>query len=212
MRYGKWPFLILSLLLTALVVSACSGSDKSDSGVARLEDTQPAEPAIKSAGPTNPQADTPTPLASKANATEQTDEEILTNFAACLRDHGLVAPDPEVNPDGSLDLLAFRQSIGQSNPGILNSPALLQCLPLLAEATFAQPPSPEDEVELQDNILLFAQCLRDDGVDVPDPEFSNGIRATMAAMLQRAGGADSRVQESFEMCANQVFNAGNSER
>jgi hypothetical protein len=212
MRYGNWLIPILALLLAALIMSACSGSDESSSGVARIEDTQPAEPEIKSAGPSNPPADTPVPLASEADTVKETDEEILTNFAACIRDHGFDVPDPEVNADGSLDLLGFRQSVGQNNPNILNSPALLQCLPLLAEATFAQPPSPENEVELQDNILEFAQCVRDEGIDVPDPEFSGGVRAAMGAMLQGAGGADSRVQEVFEKCANQIFNAGNPGR
>jgi len=210
MRNDRRLILVLVLLMAALVVSACSSDNQSGSGVARLEDTQPAEPVIVSAGPSNPQADTPVPLVSETNATEQadpeqTDEEILTKFAACLRDHGLEAPDPEVNADGSLDLLAFRQSVVQSNPAILNSPALVECLPLLAEATFAQPSSAEDEVELQDNILIVAQCLRDQGIDVPDPEFSNGIRAAMGAMIQQAGGADSRVQQIFETCAESVF-------
>jgi len=106
MRNDRRLILVLVLLMAALVVSACSSDDQSGSGVVRLEDTQPAEPVIVSAGPSNPQADTPVPLVSEANATEhadpeQTDEEILTKFAACLRDHGLEAPDPEVNADGS---------------------------------------------------------------------------------------------------------------
>ena len=73
MRNDRRLILVLVLLMAALVVSACSSDNQSGSGVARLEDTQPAEPVIVSAGPSNPQADTPVPLVSETNATEQAD-------------------------------------------------------------------------------------------------------------------------------------------
>ncbi|HCH10051.1 MAG TPA: hypothetical protein DEW32_12755, partial [Dehalococcoidia bacterium] len=71
MRNDRRLILVLVLLMAALVVSACSSDNQSGSGVVRLEDTQPAEPVIVSAGPSNPQADTPVPLVSETNATEQ---------------------------------------------------------------------------------------------------------------------------------------------
>ena len=75
MRNDRRLILVLVLLMAALVVSACSSDNQSGSGVVRLEDTQPAEPVIVSAGPSNPQADTPVPLVSETNATEQADPE-----------------------------------------------------------------------------------------------------------------------------------------
>ena len=211
MRYDTRLILILVLLLAALIVSACSGSDQSSPGVAEIVEPQAVEPVIQSAGPSNQQTDTPLPSAPATDTPELTDEEITTKFTACLRDQGFDVPDPVMNADGSVDLFALRQSVVQ-NPEILTSPALLECVPLLAEATFAQEPSPEDEVELQDNILKFAQCLRDEGIDVPDPDFSNGTRAALGAMTQSLGGAESRLTESFDKCGQVVFNAGNSGR
>mgnify|MGYP001254025260 CR=1 FL=1 len=204
MRYGRRLSFVLVPLLAVLVISACSGSDKSSSGVAQIEEAPAVEPSIQSAGLSNLPTDTPVPVTPEPEVAELSDEEIATNFTACLRDAGFDVPDPTLNADGTVDLLGLRQSIGQ-NQDILSSGALIGCLPLLAEASFAQEPSQEDEVELQDNILKMAQCLRDDGIDVPDPDFSNGIRAAMGGMIQGLSGADSRLAESVEKCGQQVF-------
>ena len=93
MRYGNWLIPILALLLAALIMSACSGSDESSSGVARIEDTQPAEPEIKSAGPSNPPADTPVPLASEADTVPTEDVPGLQAMAKETVDQELIPVD-----------------------------------------------------------------------------------------------------------------------
>jgi len=102
LRHDRRLILSLALLLAALVISACSSSSQSDSGVARVDKPQVSEPAIKSAGPSNPKSDTTARLSSTSDKTESnqttadlTDEQITTNFTVCLRDHGTNIPDPE---------------------------------------------------------------------------------------------------------------------
>ena len=218
MRYDKWIILGFVLLLAALVLSACSSSDESNAGVAEIDDSQAVETPTESAV----QSDSSEQSASEAdtsdgnaNTAELTDEEITTLFTECFRDLGLNIPDPVVNADGSVDLGALRQSIlplqtefGQEK--VVD--ALEDCLPLLEKATFAAQPSPEDLVELEDNLLTLVQCLRDEGFDVPDPDFSNGRRAAMTSIIQGLGGADSRVEESISSCVELVFGTGASGR
>ena len=218
MRYDRRLILGLVLLLAALFLSACSSSDESSAGVAEIDVSQTAETPAEPAA----QTDTSEQSASEVNTSdgntntaELTDEEITTLFTECLREQGLNIPDPVMNADGSVDLVALRQSIAplQGELGqerVFN--ALEDCLPLLERATFAAQPTGEDLVELEDNLLTFVQCLRDEGFDVPDPDFSDGPRAAMASIIQGLAGANSRVEEGVESCAELVFGTGTSGR
>lgn len=217
MRYDRRLILGPALLLAALVLSACSGSGQANSGVARVDDSKVVKPPIKSAGPSNPKSDTPVKSTSEAdtsdgntNADEPTDEEITTNFTVCMRDHGLDVPDPELNADGSIDWEDIKQAINQDPKSNKSSKALEECLPLLEGATFSEKKAPEDEIELQDDLLAFAQCLRDEGIDVLDPDFSGDPRAGMADVKQALKRANAKVERGFDLCNELVFGAGKS--
>ena len=207
MRHDRRLILSLALLLAALVISACSSSSQSDSVVARVDKPQVSEPAIKSAGPSNPKSDTTARLSSTS---DKTDEQITTNFTVCLRDHGTNIPDPELNADGSIDLGTLKESFDVGPKDSRSSKALEECLPLLAEATFSQGANEEDEIQLQDDLLAFIQCLRDEGIDVPDPDFSGDPRAGMGAVKESLKGASGRVERSMNLCNENVFGAGKS--
>ena len=218
MQYDRQLILGLVLLLAALVLSACSSSDKSNAGVAEIDDSQAVETPVESVPPSDSSEQSASDADTSdgnANTAELTDEEITTLFTECFRDLGLNIPDPVVNADGSVDLAALRQSIvplqaefGQEK--VID--ALEDCLPLLERATFAAQPSSEDLVELEDNLLTLVQCLRDEGFDVPDPDFSDGPRAAMASIIQGLGGANPRVEESVSSCVELIFGTGASGR
>lgn len=213
MRYSKPVIYALVLLLTTMVVSACSGSDGSSGGVAQIDTSQVIQPSIKSAGPSDPKSDKNAQQASTEGTSrtgELTDEQITTNFADCLRDHGLNVPDPELNADGSVNLGALKQGIDFAPKGSPSSKALDECLPLLEGATFSQGTKKEDEVQLQDELLAFSQCLRDEGIDAPDPDFSGDPRAGMGAVKESLKGASGRVERSMELCNEKVFGASKS--
>ena len=217
MRSDGRLILGLALLIAALVVSACSGVGQASSGVAQIDDPQVVKPPVKSAGPSNPQSETPAQLASETGASikktdtaNPTDEELTTNFTVCLRDHELNIPDPVLNADGSVDLGALKQSFDQYSNGKRSSQALDECLHLLDGATFSKKDSPEDEIQLQDDLLAFTQCLRDEGIDVPDPDFSGDPRAGMGAMKQALKGANARMERGIDSCNELVFGAGKS--
>jgi hypothetical protein len=199
---------LMILPVVLLLISISCNSAKSSSGVAQIDETEiqsrsKNQSDLKSNDSKQPTSDANT-LKLESPDTPLTDEGITTRFTSCMRDHGFDTPDPELNADGTVNLDALRISISEDPEFDIQSRetinAFQKCTPLLEGATFARSPSQEDEVEFQDNLLQFAQCLRDDGVDVPDPDFSNGTRAAMVSLFQKVDPTNSHVQESMELC------------
>jgi hypothetical protein len=61
-----------------------------------------------------------------------------------------------------------------------------------------QEPSPEEEAEMQDKMTEMAQCMRDRGHDMPDPEVDGG-RVTMEAGSEEGdGGPPPEPDEEFD--------------
>ncbi|PZC41910.1 MAG: hypothetical protein DK302_001754 [Chloroflexi bacterium] len=184
--------LILCLSLTSI---SCGGSDSSNDGVITI--------------------DTPTPEVIDTDLTSdnsderiKTDEEITTEFTTCLRGYGFDVSDPTLNADGTVDLEGLRVSI-MSDPNFdINSEktgqALQECLGLLEDATFATAPTQEDQIELQDNLLEFAECIRENGIDIPDPEFSNDPRVVMRSMFENIT-ITPKVEKVMESCSGIIF-------
>ena len=206
--------LVCFVLLTGILASCSRG--QSNAGVARIDEQQISEPVIESATRSDTLSDTVEASASDTgvphdnpDTSKLTDEAITTRFTACLRDYGFNIGDPELNADGTVNLRGLRQSLFQDTKfQTKGATALENCLPLLQGATFAQPPSPEDQIEFQDTLLKFAQCLRNQGLDVPDPDFKNGARAGMASILQGINSQSRMVEESMLACRESIFTDG----
>ena len=143
--------------------------------------------------------------------TVKTDEEITTEFTTCLRDYGYDIPDPTLNADGTVDLEQLRDSIMTDPNFDINSEKTVQvfedCLPLLEDATFAAAPTQEDQIQLQDNLLMFAECIRGNGIDVPDPEFSDDPRLIMQSMFEDVT-MTPKVEKAMESCSGIIFGQG----
>jgi hypothetical protein len=141
---------LAALASSLLLLAACGGSD--DSGVAQAEGS----------GGTSTSATT-TP-ASEADA-----EQAQLDFARCMREQGLDFPDPEPGENGGL---RFRAPEGGMDDAEAFQDAAQECQEYLADVRPEL--SEEDQAELQDAQLEFAQCMRDEGVDVPDPQPGQG--------------------------------------
>jgi hypothetical protein len=113
--------------------------------------------------------------------------EAALDFARCMREHGVDMPDPEVGEDGGIGI-----SIG-ADAGSADAPAMEAaqeaCQPALDAALQqdSRKPDPAEEARLRENALKFAQCMRDHGVDLPDPTFEGGGR-----VMARQGGPGDR--------------------
>jgi len=67
-------------------------------------------------------------------------------------------------------------------------------------------PDPEQIQEMQDQALAFAECMREQGIDMPDPVFGEGGRVTQAIGGPDGGGidlSDEEFQEAQEACGQE---------
>lgn len=92
-------------------------------------------------------------------------------FAQCMRDNGIDVPDPDPNT-GRIQIGGG----GNINP---NDPAFQAAIEACQDvAPFGGGGGGggglADNPEAQEALLEFAQCMRDNGVDMADPDFSGG--------------------------------------
>ena len=115
-----------------------------------------------------------------ADEDELTDEDMALAFVACVREAGFdEMPDPTVNADGSVQLLPPGQQQLLGDPDFQE--AAEGCVDLIEEATFFQ--AAPDISDFADSLLEFAQCLRDNGLDVDDPDLSRFVPGQGARMF-----------------------------
>ena len=147
--------ILLIVAALALVAAACSGGD--DDAVATLEGGSESLSNIENA------------------AADVNDEEALLAFGACMRDNGISDfPDPILNADGSVD---FGATPGQDPFADVSDEvaeaAVTACIGELEGVAFGPGGVEFDLNEIEDRFVEFAACMRENGVDIDDPDFSN---------------------------------------
>ena len=159
-------------LLLLLVFSACTIGGEDSQGVVTIEST------------------TATTILDE----EITFEEGVLNFAQCMREEGINFPDPTFDIDGNpqFDNLEIENEEEFEN-------AFENCEDILRNALPEQfDLDPEVEAALVDASLEFSQCMRDEGIDFPDPKPGEfGFFAFRDADIDFSSEA---VQEAFEIC------------
>jgi hypothetical protein len=149
---------ILALALLVAVVAACGGGGAKPSSVATLDD-----PAASTA-----------PGASDAPSASVSPEDAMLAFAKCMREHGVDMPDPVVNADGGMSV-----TIGGDGSKPLDAKTMQAADEACKDLMPGRPDGGPAQVtpEQQDAMLAFAKCMREHGVDMPDPEFGTGAGA-----------------------------------
>jgi hypothetical protein len=140
-------------------------------------------------------------------------EQELLDYVECLRGEGLDIEDPQVDANGNLVLgpqAAGRQSGGSSDDQPTQAErdafgddleAAQQVCGELPEGIVTSSGRPDDAAT-QDAMLEFAQCLRDHGLDVEDPDpNSNDPTAAFGDVMDSN---DPQVQAATEDC-QEVF-------
>jgi len=104
-------------------------------------------------------------------------EDGLIAFTECLREEGVEIDDPTVGPDGNLQMGPIVIG-GETGPGddmdaVMRGmdDVFAKCEPLLGEVMFTGDELP-DFNEFEDQLLEYAACMRDNGVDMADPDLS----------------------------------------
>ena len=125
---------------------------------------------------------------------EITFEEGVLDFAQCMREEGINFPDPTFDIDGNPQF----DNLEIENEEEFES-AFENCEDILRNALPEQfDLDPEVEAALVDASLEFSQCMRDQGIDFPDPKPGEfGFFAFRDADIDFTSDA---VQNAFEIC------------
>lgn len=180
---------ISMLMAISVAVAACSSAEADQ--VATLSEA-PDEVAAETDVPT----------------TQDEDQEALNEFAACMRDNGVDGfEDPVVNADGSVDFGANGGQVGAEDRDVLQA-AFEECGDLIEGLSIAPGDGDFDVTEIEDQLVAFAACMRDEGIDMDDPDLSNFGPGGGGQGDGAAGGGpfgdldldDPGVQAAFEAC------------
>lgn len=153
------PRTTAGIVAVALLVAACGSSETegTDSGLATLTDDDTA-------------------VTETTEAAAPTDEESLLAFADCMRENGVPDfQDPIFNADGSFEFVPPPGAGQGTGPSPELQEAFDTCFGLLEGVALGPGGGDFDINELQDDLLLLAQCLRDNGLPADDPNIAEGF-------------------------------------
>jgi hypothetical protein len=166
-------------VLAVLVLAGCGGGGDG-SKVASVNGESSARESTSKSGETDPR-------------------QALLAFAQCMREHGVDMPDPQVNGQGYALI----------EPGENVDPAKQQaadaaCRHLMADAVQNGPGKldPAEEAKSRDQQLAFTKCMREHGIDMPDPQF--GDNGEMTISLGGADADDPKFQAADSTCRTQA--------
>jgi len=177
----------LALALGLLLLVGCTRADSGADVASLAADTgNDGEGADNATGTTVPPASTDPAEAARA-------------FAKCMREHGVEMPDPQVGEDGGMTMQIGTPDQAPPDRSVLDE-AHKACEPLMKNARGSGPGKldPEQEARMKEEALQFAKCMREHGVDMPDPTFEEGGGVVMVAGGDDPGSATSR--EAMEAC------------
>lgn len=145
--------ILVVLSVFALILAACSSDVGSD--VASLE-----ELGAEVSG------------ASDDASSESLDEEAILEFSQCMRDNGIEDfEDPEIGADGSVEFRFGRVAQDPQADRETMRAAFEACQDTLGGISFGR--GGVDRSEIEDTLYEFAVCMRENGYDMPDPDFAN---------------------------------------
>jgi hypothetical protein len=173
------PLLLMGLLAVLLLVgvAGCGGDDKGG-GVASLGGADSA---------------TSTTNASASGGKDiRNDLRQMLAWARCMRQHGLPnMPDPQLMGDGIAQ--RFPRGVGPNDPKV--KAAQQACRQHQPDGGQVQRPSPQQQQEA----LAFARCMRQHGINLPDPQITaEGIDQPPAPGVRRD---DLRAIAAEQACA-----------
>ncbi|WP_206785213.1 hypothetical protein [Amycolatopsis sp. MtRt-6] len=137
----------VAALGTALLLGGCGAKPDDGSKVASIS-TPP-----KTGGP------------AAADNSGKSDEDKMREFAKCMREHGVDMPDPKPAGDGK-GMIAVGPGEGGDTDRSKAEAAHNACKTLLPNGGEMKPPSAEE----LDKMRRQAKCMREHGVDMPDPD------------------------------------------
>jgi hypothetical protein len=97
-------------------------------------------------------------------------------FSKCMRDHGVDFPDPQRVGSGGIKL-----AVKNVNPNDPKTKAAQSACQKYMKIGGGETLDPAKRAQLQEAALKFARCMREHGVDIPDPKLSGNGGLTFQA-------------------------------
>jgi hypothetical protein len=170
--------LVVAAVALVAAAAACGGSDD-----------EPEVAALPAA------ADTGEPETGATTDVARDPRDILVDFTRCLREEGVDVPDPDFDAaPGEARQRLEEAGVDLDDPRVQE--AVQTCQPLLAG--ILQSLSPEQIQGFRDAIVEYAKCMREQGIDLPDPDFSGGFDIFGGA----ADPSDPAFQAANEVCSD----------
>jgi hypothetical protein len=197
-RSHRLPVLIL-LAAGLAAGAACGGSGSgSNDGVASIKTADDKK--------------TGTDSDDKDTDNEKNPEDAMLDFARCMREHGVDMPDPDTSGGGP-GVVTFEARASASAGTQLDADtskfqeAHEACKDLMGDVGPINL-SPEQQQEMQDQALAFSRCMREHGINMPDPTFDGG-----GVMMKIDGDSgfdpsDPKFEEAQKACGSAFGPAG----
>ena len=110
--------------------------------------------------------------ASGAGSQEAANRKAMVDFARCMRKNGVDMPDPQFGEGG-------RVAVEQSRTDPETARTAERACAKYRDAVKPPKLSDEQEEEFKRQALANARCMRKNGIDMPDPQFSEDGGAIM---------------------------------
>ena len=171
---------LVATLAITLALAACAGADDKTGGVASLSGSGQPTATTNAGGSTDP-------------------KQAALEFAKCMRQHGIDMPDPKFDANGRMSITVNGKAGASGGPDDPKFKAAQQaCQKFLPNGGQFKKP---DAQELQ-KMVQFARCMRQHGIDVPDPGANGGIR------IQGSGPDDPKFKAAQQACEHYLPGAG----
>lgn len=146
----------------------------------------------------------PSPPASTTPTLELNAEDSLLAYAACMRENGIETDDPQFDVNGDLiSKPAFKAAFKAGEGDETFAAAQEACGDLLMALKPALDPALV--AEQSENALAFAQCMRDQGLDWPDPAADGSKFAGSALEVDKAS---PEFAGAFAACSDELALGG----
>ena len=186
--------ILLSLILALALVAAACSNDVESSQVASLEADTADTSEEAGSDDVDPLADT---------------EAAMLNFAQCLREQGFEVGDPTVDADGNVQLppIEFSSEVSGDDPeeGMADlNERMASCEEHLDGVVMTG--DSDGASGFEDTLLEYAQCMRENGYDMSDPDLSSG-----GGMIDLGDMNDEEFQAADTECRHLLADLGISE-
>ena len=178
------------LLIIFFLISACSSSDGSQ-GVVSANDLS-----------SDTTVTTITEEVAEEVASVEDDQLLL---ARCLRDNGYEITDPKIGESLQSVLQPIFLTADQKGRDELfqtiETCAEENNIPLGGTAEFENPEAVADSLDTQ---LEFAQCLRENGIEIEDPSAESPLRPLLVELIQSGQYLQTQIQEVADICFDEL--------